>query len=99
MNSFKEFIIILVLLFTRPSFGETIILPIQDFLHEVPNYTNAPRLNLAAAIDGRVVLETSKNITRKTKGEMEKNIINMLWEEYPDALSIRIWRGNLLIKL
>ncbi len=95
----KSLILIIVLLFTRPSFGETIILTIQDFLHEVPNYTNAPRLNLVAAINGQVILEPSKNITRKTKREMEKNIINMLWEEYPDALSIRIWNGKILIKL
>ena len=95
----KYLILVLVLLFTRPSMGETIILPVQDLLYEVPNFTNAPKFNLGAAINGEVVLETPKKITRKSKREIERNIINMIWEEYPDAQSIRIWHGNVIIKL
>jgi len=72
----KYLILVLVLFFTRPSMGETIILPVQDLLYEVPHFINAPKFNLGAAIHGEVILETPKKITRKTKREIERNIIN-----------------------
>jgi hypothetical protein len=79
--------------------AETIIIPVQDLMFEVPNFTNAPKFELGAALNGNFVPETPKRMDRKTKRELEKKLISMMWDEYPDAQSIRIWNGNMIVRM
>jgi hypothetical protein len=95
-----KFLSILTALFITTSVhAETVILPVQDLLFEVPSFANAPKFGFNDALNGEFVPENPKRSERKSKKEMEKKLIEMMWEEYPDARSIRIWKGNLIIKL
>ena len=91
--------LIAALLLTASASAETIILPVQDLMFEVPNFTNAPKFELGAALNGNFVPETPKRMDRKTKRELEKKLINIMWDQYPDAQSIRIWNGNMIVRM
>lgn len=91
--------LIAALLLTASASAETIILPVQDLMFEVPNFTNAPKFELGAALNGNFVPETPQRMDRKTKRELEKKLINIMWDEYPDAQSIRIWNGNMIVRM
>ena len=91
--------LIAALLLTASASAETIIIPVQDLMFEVPNFTNAPKFELGAALNGNFVPETPKRMDRKTKRELEKKLISMMWDEYPDAQSIRIWNGNMIVRM
>jgi hypothetical protein len=88
--------IVLALLLTASASAETIILPVQDLLHEIPNFT-APDFSLNSALEGRATPGNPPKSVRETKRDMERKLINLMWDEYPNAQSIRIWRGNLII--
>lgn len=90
---------IAALLLTASASAETIIIPVQDLMFEVPNFTNAPKFQLGAALNGNFVPETPKRMDRKTKRELEKKLINIMWDEYPDAQTIRIWNGNMIVRM
>ena len=90
---------IAALLLTASASAETIIIPVQDLMFEVPNFTNAPKFELGAALNGNFVPETPKRMDRKTKRELEKKLINIMWDQYPDAQSIRIWNGNMIVRM
>lgn len=91
--------LIAALLLTASASAETIIIPVQDLMFEVPNFTNAPKFELGAALNGNFVPETPKRMDRKTKRELEKKLINIMWDEYPDAQTIRIWNGNMIVRM
>lgn len=91
--------LIAALLLTASASAETIIIPVQDLMFEVPNFTNAPKFELGAALNGNFVPETPQRMDRKTKRELEKKLISMMWDEYPDAQSIRIWNGNMIVRM
>ena len=91
--------LIAALLFTASASAETIIIPVQDLLFDIPNFTNAPRLNLGAALNGTIDIETPKKMDRKSRKKLESNLIDMMWDEYPDAISIRIWHGSLIVRM
>ena len=91
--------LILSLALAMPAMGTTIVVPVSDLLFEVPQFDNAPRFNLNQALNGNWTPESPKKKDRKTQKELEKKLIDFMWDEYPDAESIRIWRGNLIIKL
>lgn len=91
--------LIAALLLTTSASAETIIIPVQDLMFEVPNFTNAPKFELGAALNGNFVPETPQRMDRKTKRELEKKLINIMWDEYPDAQSIRIWNGNMIVRM
>ena len=91
--------LIAALLLTASASAETIIIPVQDLMFEVPNFTNAPKFELGAALNGTFVPETPKRMDRKTKRELEKKLISIMWDEYPDAQSIRIWNGNMIVRM
>ena len=95
----KIFSILLSLCIAATVNAETIILPVRDLLFEVPSFTNAPRFNLGEALEGQWTPENPKRVDRKTQKQIENKLIDMMWEEYPDAKSIRIWKGTLIIKL
>lgn len=91
--------LILSLALAMPVMGTTIVVPVSDLLFEVPKFDNAPRFNLNQALNGNWTPENPRKKDRKTQKELERKLIDLMWEEYPDAESIRIWRGNLIIKL
>ena len=91
--------LIAALLLTASASAETIIIPVHDLMFEVPNFTNAPKFELGAALNGNFVPETPKRMDRKTKRDLEKKLISIMWDEYPDAQSIRIWNGNMIVRM
>jgi hypothetical protein len=91
--------IIATLFISASASAGTIIIPVQDLMFEVPNFTNAPKFNLGQAVNGNFVPETPKKMDRKTRKELERKLIDLMWEEYPDAQSIRIWNGNMIVRM
>lgn len=79
--------------------AETIMIPVQDLLFEVPNFATAPAFDFNAALNGNFVPDNPKKADRKTKRELERRLIDFMWEKYPDAASIRIWNGTLIIRI
>jgi hypothetical protein len=90
---------LLSLFITAGAAADTLIIPVQDLLFEVPNFTNAPRFNLGAALNGAIDIESPKKMDRKSRKKLESNLIDMMWDEYPDAISIRIWHGSLIVRM
>jgi hypothetical protein len=90
----KSLLLSIFLFFTTTVNAETIILPVQDLLLEVPNY-EAPSYGFNAGLNGRyTVTEIPKS---KREKNMNKKLIDLAWDIYPDAVSIRMFRGNLII--
>ncbi len=79
--------------------AKMIIVPIQDILMEIPNFTNAPSFNLNNGFFGGNPIGNAGASGRKTKKEREKELIELLEAMYPEALSIRIYGGNAIIRL
>lgn len=94
----KYFIFLLVCLSLTCSVrAETIILPIQDLLYEIPNY-ESPTFNLGSASNGEYRISDIKK-TKRNKKQIEKKLIDIIYQEYPDAKSIKIINGNFIIIL
>ena len=90
---------LLSLMLTGSACAETLVIPVQDLLFDIPQFTNAPQFNLGGALQCQWTPETPKRTDRPTQRQLEKKLINMLWNEYPDAESIRIWHGSVIIRL
>ena len=78
------------------SVAETIILPIQDLLMDIPSF-EGPKFDLNSAING--TQNSSIKKPAKDKKAFERKILSIAWDMYPDALYIRVLQGNLIIKL
>jgi hypothetical protein len=91
--------LVLSLALASSAMATTIVVPVADLLFEIPQFNGAPRFDLNEALNGAWTPESPRKTDRKTKRELERKLINMLWDEYPDAQSIRIWNGNVIIKL
>ena len=93
----KTFLISVVLFFTPLAKAETLIIPVQDLLIEIPNF-QAPTYGFNAGLNGQyTVTEIPK--TKRDRKAQEKKLINMIYDIYPDAESVRIWNGTFMIKL
>lgn len=90
--------ILLALLISASASAETFIFPVQDLLFEHPNFL-PPSFNLGTALEGRTEIGQPPKMDRKARKEMERRLIDLLWDQYPDAQSIRIWQGNVLIRV
>jgi hypothetical protein len=92
----KKLISLIILFFTLPVSAETIIIPVSDLIYEVPNY-KAPSFNLGSASRGEYSIGEIKK-TKRNKKEIEKKLIDIAWFYYPDAETIKIYKGNFIIK-
>jgi hypothetical protein len=91
----KKLLLALVLLFATPAEAGTVIIPVQDLLIEIPNF-EAPKYGFNAGLNGQyTVTDIPKN--KRERKAMEKKLINLAYEIYPDAKSIRIWNGTFII--
>ena len=92
-----------ILLFTflcsTPAKAETLILPVSDLIFEITNFDNAPEFYLNQAMAGQNFLGDLKKLPKDKRKKIEKQLIDMVWEYYPDATSIRLFRGNILVTL
>lgn len=77
--------------------AETLIIPIQDLLFDVPNF-EAPTYGFNAGLNGQYTVTEIPKAKRDRKAQ-EKKLINMVYDIYPDAESVRIWNGVFVIKL
>lgn len=77
--------------------AETIIIPVQDLLYEIPNF-ESPKYDLNAGLNGQYsVSELPKE--KRSQKKIEEKIRNIVYDFYPDATSVRIWRGNVIVTL
>jgi|688.fasta_scaffold181743_1 hypothetical protein len=90
---------ILALLITTTSFSQTLIIPVADLLMEIPEFRNSPQFNLNTGMMGQLPVGNSTKEERVQKRQLETQLIQFMWVEYPDAKSITIWNKNLIIKL
>jgi len=61
---------------------------------QIPTFDNAP--NFSMMNWGSPIGEKGASPERK---KLEAELIELMWEEYPNAQSIRIFRGNLIVRL
>jgi hypothetical protein len=78
--------------------AETLIFPVQDLLLEHPNFV-APDFSINSALNGQAVPGNPPKSVRESKKQIERKLIGIMWDEYPDALSIRIWNGNMIVRM
>lgn len=95
----KAFALTAALALSTPLMGATIIVPVQDILMEIPNFQNAPDFNFWNGMNGGMPVNENTAQSRKTRAQREQELIDLIYELYPDAISIRIWRGNVIIRL
>ena len=93
----KTLLLSLILLFSVPAKAETIIIPVQDLLIEIPNF-EAPKYGFNAGLNGQYTISEIPKAKRDRKA-IEKKLIDMVYDIYPDAESVRIWNGTFIIKL
>ena len=91
--------VILALLITTTSFSQTLIIPVADLLMEIPQFRNSPQFNLNGALIGELPVGNSTKQERVQKRQIETQLIQFMWVQYPEAKSITIWNKNLIIKL
>ena len=89
------FAIILIFL-PRPTMGETLIIPIDDLLMEIPYFSNAPEYNFNNGMQGNLPVGTHTKQPRKKIPEQE--ILDLAWMLYPNAENIQVWNKKLIIK-
>lgn len=97
MNLIKILIVSLTLLVSSNVRAETLIIPVSDLLLDVPNF-KAPTYDFNAGLNGEYAISEIPK-TKREKKERERKLINMVYDIYPDAISVRIWNGNFIIKL
>lgn len=93
----KIIVSLLVFLISFSVKAETLIIPIQDLLFDVPNF-EAPTYGFNAGLNGQYTVTEIPKSKRDRKAQ-EKKLINMVYDIYPDAESVRIWNGVFVIKL
>ena len=92
-------ILVFTFLCSTPAKAETLILPVSDLIFEITNFDNAPEFYLNQAMAGQNFLGDLKKLPKDKRKKIEKQLIDMVWEYYPDATSIRLFRGNILVTL
>jgi hypothetical protein len=92
-------IIVFSFLCSTPAKAETLILPVSDLLFEITNFNNAPEFYLNQAMAGQNFLGDLQKLPKEKRKKIEKQLIDIVWEYYPDATSIRLFRGNILVTL
>ena len=93
----KYMIFIFVLFLTLAAKAETIIIPVQDLLFDVPNF-KAPTKGFNSVLDNQNFIDDVSKPNKNNKIQKRK-LINMVHELYPEAESIHIWNGSFIIKL
>lgn len=88
--------LIAALLLTASASAETIIIPVQELIFEVPNYRNTSRFSLSPM---PTEIDRNRSDRPRTRRELEAQLIDMMWDEYPDAESIRIRNGNMIVRM
>jgi len=92
----------LLLVFVTPVMGktQTLVVDVRDLLMETPQFDNAPVFSLWAGMQGGSPLGDSNPYGRRlTRAEREREMIDLMWTVYPNAQSITIWQGKLIIRL
>ena len=89
----------LTLMITANSLSHTLIIPVADLLMEIPEFRNSPQFNLNTGMMGELPVGNSTKEERVQKRQLETLLIQFMWVQYPDAISITIWNKNLIIKL
>jgi hypothetical protein len=97
MIKFIPYIFAAILLFIpRPSLGQTYIIPVDDLLMSVPNFSNAPDFNLNNAMNGNLPIGTHTKQPRKKIPEQE--LLDLAWTLFPTAENIKVWNCKLIVK-
>lgn len=93
-----------VILFVTPVMGGsqpfTFVVDVSDLLMEIPQFENAPRFNMQNSLTGSTPFEKSNSYGRRlTRAERERELIDFMWSLYPNAQSITIWQGKMIVRL
>lgn len=91
----------LVLVFVTPVMGkpQTLVVDVRDLLMETPAFNNAPDFNFWNGMNGGLPPSNSARQDRRTRAEREAEMLDLMWSLYPNAQSITIWQGKLIIRL
>jgi hypothetical protein len=93
----KKIIVPIVLSICLSANAQTLIYPVGDLLMSIPTFTNSPNFDLWMGMYGQMPVSNSMPAGERKK--MEKELIDLIWQEVPEAKSISIWNGNVIIKI
>jgi len=88
----KKLLLIIVLFLNTIAKAETLIIPVQDLIFEVPNF-EAPKFNLGFPEQKEL------KVKEKQKLKMQDKLVKTIRVTYPNAKNIIIFNGNLIITL
>ena len=90
--------ILSIFLFVSPAYAksETIIVPVQDLLYEIPNFSS-PKIDLNSVLSGNSLNITNPPKKLREKREFEKKLRDLIMEMCPNVEKIVFWQGNAII--
>lgn len=95
----KSLLVSLLLLFATPAVkAETIMIPVQDLLIEIPNFT-APRVDINSVLNGGTLNIENPPKTQREKREMERKLRNLIMDLFPEVENVRFWNGQAIITI
>lgn len=77
--------------------AETIIIPIQDLIYEIPNFTS-PKIDLNSILNGQAINIENPPKTKRERREIERKLRNIIYEFCPNVENITFWNGQAIIK-
>jgi hypothetical protein len=97
LSKLIPYIFALLLFFApRHAPAQIVVLPVQDLLMQIPDFNNAPNFDFWNGMNGNMPITNS---SRQGRAKNETELLDLAWSIFPQAESIKIWRGNLIIKL
>ncbi len=100
MAKIIPYIFVLLLFFApRHAPGQVLVLRVDDLLMETPHFTNAPDFRFWDSMNGGVPVGDTAQQPRKSRAQRESELIDLAWSVFPNADSIVIWNGKLIVKL
>jgi hypothetical protein len=96
MTKFIPYIFALLLLMPKQAPAQILILPVEDLLMTIPDFNNAPNYNFWNGMNGQL---PPANSTRQPRLKNEEELLNLAWDIFPQAETIKIWNKKLIIKL
>lgn len=91
-------IILSFFIFLTPVKAETIIVPVQDLLYEIPNFAG-PDIDLNSVLNNGNINISNPPKNKRDRKEYEKKLKEIIMDVCPSVESITFWQGNIIIRI
>jgi hypothetical protein len=97
MTKFIPYIFALLLMLPKQAPAQILVIPVEDLLMTIPDFNNAPNYNFWNGMNGQQ--PPMGNSSRQPRLNNEEELLNLAWDIFPQAETIKIWNKKLIIKL